>query len=119
MALDVLVGATAASLLELAGTSLSGLAGTATFKEWLSGCTFRAKAGRLQPGNHDLVRGVRTAHLAALRAVASRHRRVLGVCAAEALGQRSRLGAVFLAELRQRPEVSVSLGAPLEPSNRA
>lgn len=77
MALDVLVGATAASLLELAGTSLSGLAGTATFKEWLSGCTFRAKAGRLQPGNHDLVRGVRTAHLAALRAVASRHRRVL------------------------------------------
>ena len=28
-------------------------------------------------------------------------------------------GAQFLAELRQRPDVSVSFGPPLEPSNRA
>lgn len=49
------------------------LGGSEELKVYLAGCIDRAKGGRLLPGNHDLVRGLRTAHWRAVDCVARRH----------------------------------------------
>ncbi|WP_417805300.1 tetratricopeptide repeat protein [Thalassospira lucentensis] len=70
---EFLVGATAASVLGAAGK----VAGIEPIKAWLHGCKTRAIAGRVTPRNHDLVKGVRTAHLCALDHVARRYTKLL------------------------------------------
>lgn len=54
--------ATIGAVGKIAGT----IAGIGPVKAWLHGCKTRVVAGRLMPRNHDLVKGVRTAHLCAL-----------------------------------------------------
>lgn len=74
--IDPISGGTAAIILQTLGSlgSAGGtLAGFPPVKEWLSGCKTRLVKGRLLPGNHDLVRGIRTAHLCAIDVVARRH----------------------------------------------
>jgi tetratricopeptide (TPR) repeat protein len=77
MPLETLVGATWASVIGAASWTAGKAASTTTFKEWFTGCKTRLVAGRTRPGNHDLVKGIRTAHLCAMDNVARRHRALL------------------------------------------
>jgi hypothetical protein len=71
------VGGTVATLLETLWDAGSALAGTPRAKDWAAGLRERA-GGRLPlPENHDLVRGIRTAHLAAIDKIARRHEGLL------------------------------------------
>lgn len=77
MALEAIVGGTVASVLDFVAN-----AGTAAFslpsvKDWLTGCQIRLIAGRSQPANHDLVRGIRTAHLCAVDVVARKYGKLI------------------------------------------
>ncbi|MGL4636484.1 MAG: tetratricopeptide repeat protein [Beijerinckiaceae bacterium] len=46
-------------------------------KNYIDGCITRANAGRVKPDNHDLVRGIRTAHLCAIKHVLRQYRKAL------------------------------------------
>ena len=75
MALELatIFGGTAASVLEALWSAGTAIAGTGTAKDFAAGVCRRA-AGRLPlPENHDLVIGIRTAHLASVDRVARRH----------------------------------------------
>ena len=83
--LEAWVGSTLASVIGMAGSVAGTAIGTAAFKDWFDGCRKRTTAGRIRPGNHDLVRGIRTAHLAAVKAVAGAQETLLTAMAAEHL----------------------------------
>jgi tetratricopeptide (TPR) repeat protein len=84
--LESLVGATAASVLGTVGGVAGAVSGIGPVKAWLNGCRTRALAGRFEPGNHELVRGVRTAHLCAFDHVARRYTSVLADLPAHEIG---------------------------------
>ncbi len=71
--LAAVVGGTVAAVLESLWDAGSALAGTQRARDWAAGVRERA-AGRLPlHENHDLVRGIRTAHLTAIDKVARKH----------------------------------------------
>lgn len=71
--LAAIVGGTTASVLGTLWSAGTAVAGTTKAKDFAAGVCRRA-AGRLPlPENHDLVIGIRTAHLAAIDRVARRH----------------------------------------------
>lgn len=75
--LAAIVGGTIATVLDYVGSAVTTAAGTQPVHDWLSGCKSRLIAGRSEPRNHDLVRGIRTAHLCAIDAVARRHAKLI------------------------------------------
>jgi hypothetical protein len=75
--IEAFVGGTIATILDYVGSAVSKATETEPVRDWLSGCKNRLIAGRSLPGNHDLVRGIRTAHLCALDAVARRHAKLI------------------------------------------
>lgn len=79
MPIEAVVGATGAAVLNAAGWAVGKLGDTQSFKDWLADCKKRLAAGRVQIHNHDLVRGIRMAHLCALDRIARRHRELLKV----------------------------------------
>lgn len=58
-------------------TSLALIGQDAFLTGWFDGCKKRIVTERRIPGNHDLVKGIRTAHLCALRLVIERHNEIL------------------------------------------
>jgi tetratricopeptide (TPR) repeat protein len=73
VALEAIVGGSVATVLDFITSSASTIAGTQSFKDWFSGCKTRLVAGSKQPANHDLVLGIRTAHLCAVDFVVRQH----------------------------------------------
>lgn len=89
MAFEFLVGATVGAAVDKAGAvagAVGSVAGLGPVKEWLQGCKTRLVAGRSLPRNHDLVKGVRTAHLCALDQVARRQADLLARLPAHEIG---------------------------------
>jgi tetratricopeptide (TPR) repeat protein len=88
--------------------SVAGAAlGLPPVKEFLAGCKTRALAGRVVPGNHDLVRGVRTAQLCALDGVLRRHGAMLDDLLAGEIGDDERpFAASVRAFVEQRLKVA-------------
>ncbi|MCU4180417.1 hypothetical protein [Bosea sp. BH3] len=80
--------AAAAEALQKCGSMLGLPLAIPAVKDWANGCLKRGMIGRSRPVNHDLVRGIRTAHLGAVRAVLDDHRRL--VDAVDAMGQHAR-----------------------------
>jgi tetratricopeptide (TPR) repeat protein len=77
MALEAIFGGTAACVLEAIGFVGNAVFGLPPVRDWLSGCKIRLMGGRSTPGNHDLVRGIRTAHLCALDVVSREHAKAI------------------------------------------
>lgn len=67
---ELIATATATSILGVVGKAAGTVSRIGPVKDWLHGCKVRTLAGRLTPRNHDLVKGVRTAHICALDHVA-------------------------------------------------
>jgi hypothetical protein len=80
--LEAVVGGAVATALDFVSSAITTAAGTQPVNDWLSGCKNRLIAGRFQPGNHDLVRGIRTAHLCAIDVVRRRHATIIRQLAA-------------------------------------
>ena len=74
---ELIATATATSILGVVGKAAGTVSKIGPVKDWLHGCKVRAVAGRLTPRNHDLVKGVRTAHICALDHVARRYAHLL------------------------------------------
>ncbi|CAM3460626.1 tetratricopeptide repeat protein [Thalassospira profundimaris] len=74
---EFIATATATSILGVVGKAAGTVAGIGPVKDWLHGCKKRALAGRATPHNHDLVKGVRTAHICALDHIARRYTKLL------------------------------------------
>lgn len=77
--IEMILGATAASIFGTVTGVASTVTGLAPVRVWLKGCKTRALAGRMKPRNHDLVSGVRTAHICALDHVARRYINLLSM----------------------------------------
>lgn len=75
----MILGATAASVYGTVTGFASTVTGLAPVQVWLKGCKARALAGRMKPQNHDLVLGVRTAHICALDHVARRYTKLMSM----------------------------------------
>ncbi|MBX9700499.1 MAG: tetratricopeptide repeat protein [Acetobacteraceae bacterium] len=96
LTLPALVGGTAAAALEGIWEAGKALAGTRKAKDWAAGVRTRA-AGRLPlPENHDLIRGIRTAHLGAIDKVARRHAALIGTLPSREIGPDDADFAAFL-----------------------
>ncbi|NJB75838.1 hypothetical protein [Thalassospira tepidiphila] len=74
---ELIATATVTSILGVAGKAAGTVSKIGPVKDWLHGCKVRALAGRRTPSNHDLVKGVRTAHICALDHIARRYTQVL------------------------------------------
>lgn len=59
---------------KLVGAAIDKAAESDWLKDWLGGCIRRVKDPRVLPGNHDLLRGIRYAHLTAVARVGSDYR---------------------------------------------
>jgi len=77
MPIEAIFGATGAAVFEAVQKIGGAIAGAKPVKDWAEGCKRRLLGGRSTPRNHDLVKGVRTAHLCALDHVARRHEALL------------------------------------------
>lgn len=76
----------------IVGVVLTGLGqiGQTEFSTWLNGCKKRISDARGVPENNDIVKGIRTAHLCALRIVAERHRKALSELPDQEIGKHER-----------------------------
>jgi hypothetical protein len=74
-------------VLETAGGLAGEFVQSTTFKDWAKGCVKRATQAHFVPGNHDLLRGIRNAHLTALKRVALDHRALLDLLRSQGLGR--------------------------------
>ncbi|MEO0546057.1 MAG: tetratricopeptide repeat protein, partial [Pseudomonadota bacterium] len=68
------------------GTSLALVGRDAFLTDWFDGCKKRIVDQRRVPGNRDIVKGIRTAHLCALRHVANTHQEAVKTLPPHALG---------------------------------
>ncbi|MEM1040265.1 MAG: tetratricopeptide repeat protein, partial [Pseudomonadota bacterium] len=67
-------------------TSLALVGRDAFLTGWFDGCKKRIVDQRRVPGNHDIIKGIRTAHLCALRHVAKTHHEAVKTLPPHALG---------------------------------
>ncbi|NIZ01206.1 tetratricopeptide repeat protein [Thalassospira lucentensis] len=87
---ELIATATATSILGVVGKAAETVSKIGPVKDWLHGCKVRAVAGRLTPRNHDLVNGVRTAHICALDHVARRYAHLLTTLPVHEIGSDDR-----------------------------
>ena len=90
LGLSALIGGSFGEVVKTVGGAVGAVAGTGPVKEWVGGVRTRM-AGRLPlPENHDLVRGIRTAHLAAVDKVTRRHAALLDTLPGHEIGSDER-----------------------------
>lgn len=78
------------SVLDTAGSLAGQFVQSTTFKDWAKGCLKRATDAHFVPGNHDLLRGIRSAHLTALKRIALDHRALLDQLESQGQGREIR-----------------------------